>query len=61
MKRIFEKVKTKCAVCETPVDGRYKRGDLYYCASDYEKTSPEELRINVKTEKDYKDHLKLYQ
>lgn len=61
MRRIFEKVKAKCAVCDTPVDGRRKRGDKYYCDTHFDKTSPEELRVNTKTEKDYKDHLKLYQ
>lgn len=61
MKRVFEKVKALCEVCKTPVDGRYSRGDKYYCASDYEKTSPEELIENAKIEQGYKEFKKIYQ
>lgn len=61
MKKVFDKIKAVCEVCGTSVDGRYCRGDKYYCASDFEKTSPAELNENIRVEKDYKDFKKIYQ
>lgn len=61
MKRIFEKIEAECAVCKTPVDGRRKRGDRYYCETHYLKTSSSEKQENTKIEREYKEHLKLYQ
>lgn len=41
---------TNCAICGTPLSGLnlYQRGELYYCASDFQRTSPEELAENAK-------------
>lgn len=61
MKRIFEKIEAECAVCKTPVDGRRKRGDRYYCQTHFDNTSADERMENVKIEREYKEHLKLYQ
>jgi hypothetical protein len=59
MKEIFNNTKAQCFICNSPVDGRYKRGDRYYCASDYERTSPEELIENDKQEREYQFYKKL--
>ena len=48
MKTVFKKIKAKCAVCGTPLNGSdlLKRGGYYYCPSDYERTSPQERSAN---------------
>ncbi len=53
---VFDKHSAQCAICKTPVDGKYRRGDKFYCASDYEKTSPEEITANTEVEREYKRH-----
>ncbi len=35
MLNVFTKVLARCCVCDTPTDERYKIGDKYYCADDY--------------------------
>lgn len=60
MKEIFDKTKAVCDVCGTPVDERRKRGDKYYCQSDFDKTSAEEKIENAKTEQNYNDYKKLF-
>ena len=37
MKQVFPKVNTVCYWCGTPVTEKYKIGDKYACAEDYEK------------------------
>lgn len=48
MKQVFNKIKTECAECGTPLQGAnlLKRGDKYYCPSDYERLSPSEKAEN---------------
>ena len=48
MIQIFDKIKTECAVCKTPLNGEnlLKRGNRYYCQADYDRTSPEEKQEN---------------
>lgn len=51
----FDKVKTKCAVCGEYVDGTYRRGKNYYCADDFEQTSPAEKLATAKTKREEKE------
>jgi hypothetical protein len=48
MKNVFDKIRAVCYVCGTPLDGKelLRRGDKYYCESDYEKTSVREKLEN---------------
>jgi ribosomal protein L33 len=48
MKDVFKKIRVECYECGQPLNGDNlrKRGDRYYCATDYEKTSPNELQQN---------------
>ena len=48
MLEVFKKIKAECAVCGTPLNGTnlLKRGNRYYCPSDFDKTSPEEKTEN---------------
>ena len=48
MRQVFDKIKTECAVCVTPLNGvnLLRRGDKFYCPSYFEKTSPAELNEN---------------
>lgn len=41
---VFKKIKAECAECGTPLNGvdLLKRGDRYYCPSDYERLSVQE-------------------
>ena len=50
MKSVFKKIKTVCAECGTPLNGEdlLKRGDNYYCPSDYQRTSSREKAVNRK-------------
>ena len=51
MIQIFDKIRTECAECGTPLNGTnlLKRGDKYYCQADYERLSPKEKIENKKT------------
>ena len=55
-------IKTVCVICGTPLNGfnLLKRGNDYYCESDFQRTSPEELRANEKTEREYNNYKKLF-
>jgi len=46
MKNVFKRVKAKCKVCGQVLygDNIKRRGDFYYCDTDFEKTSPEEIQ-----------------
>ena len=59
MGQIFDKIKTKCVICGTPLNG--EDIDLidgkYYCRSDFEKASPQEKAAN-KSVQDTSDFLK---
>lgn len=48
MRQVFSKIKAECTVCGTPLNGvnLLRRGDKFYCPSDYEKTSPAELNMD---------------
>ena len=50
MIEVFKKIKAECAICGTPLNGinLLKRGNRYYCLSDFDKTSPEEKAENKK-------------
>ena len=54
MIQIFNKIKAECAVCKTPLNGEdlLKRGNRFYCRSDYERTSPQEKAENRRMLKD---------
>jgi len=54
MRQILEKISTECAECGTPLNGANlrRRGDKYYCAADYDRTSPEEKAINREMKKE---------
>jgi len=60
LKRVLDRVNAKCVVCGTPVDERYRRGNKYYCASDFERTSSAELIENVKKLKQIENYRKIY-
>lgn len=53
MIKLFNKIKAECAECGTPLNGDnlLKRGNKYYCQSDYERLSPKE-KIENKRIKD---------
>ena len=48
MKQVFDNIKTTCAVCGTPLNGRnlLRIGSKYYCRSDYQKVSAGEKLEN---------------
>ena len=48
MKNVFDKIRTECVICGMPLnsDTLLRRGDKYYCQSDYEKTSVNEKLEN---------------
>ena len=54
MIEIFKKIKAKCVICGTPLNGEEidKIGDYYYCRSDYEKEmeKPENERVRKEDE-----------
>lgn len=60
--RIFSKIKAECAVCGTPLNGEnlLRRGDKYYCQSDYEKTSPAERRENKRIKRKKANYDKIF-
>ena len=41
MRQVFNNIKTECAICGTPLNGKglLRKGDKYYCPSDYQKVS----------------------
>lgn len=45
MLRVFDKIKAECTVCGTPLNGAnlLRRGDKFYCPSDFDKTSQSEI------------------
>lgn len=53
MIKLFNKIKAECTECGTPLNGDnlLKRGNKYYCQSDYERLSPKE-KIENKRIKD---------
>jgi len=55
-------VLTECAICGTPLSGinLYERGGLYYCVSDFQRTSPEELAENARLTLERNFFSKLY-
>ena len=38
MLKVFDKASAKCTICGTPVNEKYRRGNRYYCADDYQKS-----------------------
>ena len=48
------KIKTTCAECGTPLQGinLNKRGELYYCAADFQRLSPQEKLVNERKERE---------
>lgn len=62
MKTLFKKIKALCHTCGTPLNGvdLLKRGDNYYCPSDYQKDSSQEKNENKRINDDIKDYKKLY-
>jgi hypothetical protein len=54
MRQVFDKIKTECTVCGTPLNGvdLLRRGDKFYCPSDFDKTGPAELNENRKIKED---------
>lgn len=59
MRNVFNNVKAKCCVCNSPLNGRnlLRRGNKYYCEVDFERTSQTELHnnwIQDKREENYK-------
>ena len=55
MIQVFKKIKAECAECGTPLNGvdLLKRGDKYYCPSDYERLSLQEKAENEKIKNEY--------
>ena len=56
MLRLFDNNHTECCICHTPLSGvnLLRRGDLFYCEADFQRTSPEELIANANTERNYR-------
>lgn len=48
MKKLFDKIKAYCEICNTPLNGvnLYQWGDKFYCAEHYERESPQEKQAN---------------
>jgi len=63
MKNVFENIRAECVICGTLLHGKdiKRRGDNYYCESDYEKTSPDELIQNKFQEQRKKNYDKIFQ
>lgn len=62
MKNVFDNIRAECAICGTPLNGDNlkRRGDKYFCESDYEKTSPAELLENKFQEQRKKNYDKIF-
>lgn len=54
MLRIFPNNHTKCCICNTPLSGEnlLRRGDLFYCEVDFERTTAQEAIENAKIERE---------
>ena len=52
MIKVFDNIHAECEICGTPLWGEnlLRRGNKFYCQSDYEKTSPEEKAENKRIE-----------
>ena len=60
MKIVFKKMRAECFICTTPVDGRNKRGDRFYCASHFEITSEQEKQQNEFQDKRKRNYDKIF-
>lgn len=62
MRQLFKKIKAVCHTCGTPLNGidLLKKGDYYYCPSDFEKESSKEKNENKRINDNLKDYKKLY-
>ena len=46
MQRVFPYGEVRCKICNEPTTGEYRRGENFYCADHFEKTSVQELIAN---------------
>lgn len=62
MKNVFSNVRTRCCVCNSPLSGEslLRRGNKYYCQSDFERTSYAELHNNWVQDKRLENYTKIF-
>lgn len=62
MKQLFKKIKVVCHTCGTPLNGvnLLKKGEYYFCPSDFEKESSQEKNENERINRNLRDIKKLY-
>jgi hypothetical protein len=55
MRETFKKIKAKCVVCSTPLNGEnlLRIGDNFYCQSHYEKETEKPENERMKRENDF--------